>query len=57
MGHDPDAVVASKETLATAQQVWRRFLCRTVTTTALMAASVMAIEIGESIRVIGPGQQ
>ena len=52
MGHDPDAVVASKETLATAQQVWRRFLCRTVTTTALMA-----IEIGESIRVIGPGQQ
>ena len=56
MGHDPDAVVASKETLAT-EQVWRRFLCRTVTTTALMAASLMAIEIGESIRVIGPGQQ
>ena len=49
MGHDSDAVVASRECPAKAQTMWRRFPCRTVTgtvaATALMAASLMAFAV------------
>ena len=45
MGHDPDAVEMSRETFATVQQGWQRFLCRTVTAVALTAASLMAFAV------------
>lgn len=45
MGHDPDAVAVSSETLATAQPMWRRFPCRTAAAIALTAASLIAFAV------------
>ena len=44
MGHDSDAVAASRECLAMAQPMWR-FPCRSATVIALLAASLMAIAL------------
>lgn len=45
MGHDPDGLVVTTDTLATAQQGWQQFRCRTVTVFALIAASPIAIAV------------
>ena len=43
MGHDPNAVAASRESVAKVQPIWRRCPCRTATAVALLAALMMAV--------------